>query len=230
MNFSGFMDRINCVAMVVMKKSILNASAVFLLCVPLLACDTSPAPAPEPSPQDLFFERLSLLCGKAYAGILVSDQEVDADMAGKPMIMHAASCDLNEIQIPFHIAEGPSEWNRSRTWFITRTDQGLRLKHRHRHADGSLDDVTNYGGDTDSEGTADRQEFPVDAESIASFKANDLDQSVTNIWAVEVSEPGQGDAKFSYELRRPSSAGGRHFRVEFDLSKSIAVPPAPWGD
>lgn len=212
-----------------MKQIILSCAAALFLCVPLAACDSPPGPAPEPSPQDLFFERLSLLCGKAYAGILVSGQKADADMTGKPMIMHAASCDLNEIQIPFHIAEGKDKWNRSRTWIITRTDQGLRLKHRHRHEDGSLDNVTNYGGDTDSEGTAERQEFPVDAESIASFKANGLDQSVTNVWAMEVTKPGQSDARFAYELRRPESADGRHFRVEFDLSKSIAVPPAPWG-
>ncbi len=169
-------------------------------------------------------------CGKAYAGILVSEQEADAEMAGKPMIMHAASCDDHEIQIPFHIAEGQDTWDRSRTWIITRTDHGLRLKHRHRHEDGSLDDVTNYGGDTNSRGTAERQEFPVDAESIASFKANGLDQSVTNVWAVDLSDPGQGDAKFAYELRRPESAGGRYFRVEFDLSKPVAPPPSPWGD
>ncbi|VWX57891.1 conserved exported hypothetical protein [Sphingorhabdus sp. 109] len=212
-----------------MKKSILTRSAALFFCIPLVACDSSPPPVPEPSPQDQFFERLSLLCGKAYAGTLVSDQDADADMAGKPMIMHAASCDLNEIQIPFHIAEGPDRWNRSRTWFISRTDDGLRLKHRHRHEDGSLDSVTNYGGDTTGQGSADRQEFPVDAESITSFKANGLEQSVTNIWAVEVSEPGQGDARFAYELRRPQSADGRYFRVEFDLSRPVAVPPPPWG-
>ncbi|MEH6662546.1 MAG: hypothetical protein V7679_12925 [Parasphingorhabdus sp.] len=212
-----------------MKQSKLIFATVFFLCVPLAACDSPSAQAPQPSPQDLFFERLSLLCGKAYAGTLVSDQEADADMAGKPMIMHAASCDLNEIQIPFHIAENKNKWDRSRTWIITRTDQGLRLKHRHRHEDGSLDDVTNYGGDTESEGTPDRQEFPVDAESTASFKANGLDQSVTNIWAMEVTEPGQGNAKFAYELRRPETADSRHFRVEFDLSKPVAVPPPPWG-
>ncbi|NRD89826.1 hypothetical protein C8024_10730 [Sphingopyxis sp. BSNA05] len=212
-----------------MKQAKLTCAAALLLCIPLAACDSPSAPAPEPSPQDLFFERLSLLCGKAYAGTLASEQQADADMAGKPMIMHAASCDLNEIQIPFHIAEGPDTWNRSRTWIISRTDDGLRLKHRHRHEDGSLDSVTNYGGDTAEEGTADRQEFPVDAESIASFKANGLDQSVTNVWAMEVSEPGQGDARFAYELRRPETADGRHFRVEFDLSKPVAVPPPPWG-
>ena len=213
-----------------MKNPILSGSAALFLCVPLIACDPSPETAPESSAQDVFFERLSLLCGKAYAGNLVSEQETDADMAGKPMIMHAASCDQNEIRIPFHIAEGPNQWNRSRTWFITRTDQGLRLKHRHRHEDGSLDAVTNSGGDTASEGTAERQEFPVDAESIASFRANGLDQSVTNVWAVEISPPGETDARFAYELRRPQSADGRQFRVEFDLSKPVAVPPPVWGD
>lgn len=204
-------------------------SAALLFCIPLLACDSSPDPVLQTSPQDIFFERLSQLCGKAYAGQLVSKQEADAGMAGMPMIMHVASCDENEIEIPFHIAEGPDKWDRSRTWSVTRTDQGLRLKHRHRHEDGSLDDVTNYGGDTNNEGSAHRQEFPVDAESIASFKANDLDQSVTNVWAVEVDEPGQDNARFAYELRRPESADGRHFRVEFDLSNPVAKPPPPWG-
>ena len=229
MYFDGFMVLRNCVAIEMMNKSILTCSAALFLCVPLIACDSSPDTPPEPSSQAVFFERLSLLCGKAYAGTLVSEQEADADMAGKPMIMHAAACDLNEIQIPVHIAEGPDTWDRSRTWFITRTGQGLRLKHRHRHEDGSLDSVTNYGGDTASDGTAERQEFPVDAESIASFRANGLDQSVNNVWAVEISPPGQTDAHFAYELRRPKSADGRHFRVEFDLSKPVATPPAPWG-
>lgn len=212
-----------------MNKSILTCSAALFLCVPLIGCDSSPDTPPEASAQDVFFERLGLLCGKAYAGTLVSQQESDADMAGKPMIMHVATCDHNEIQIPFHIAEGPNTWDRSRTWIITRTDQGLRLKHRHRHEDGSLDSVTNYGGDTASDGTAERQEFPVDAESKASFRANSLDQSVTNIWAVEIAPPGQSDAHFAYELRRPESADGRHFRVEFDLSNPVPAPPAPWG-
>ena len=229
MYFDGFPDRRNCVAIKLMTKSSFACSAALFLCIPLIACDSSPAPAPQPSAQGMFFERLSELCGKAYAGQLVSEQEADAGMAGKPMIMHVASCDQNEIQIPFHIAEGRDKWDRSRTWSVTRTAQGLRLKHRHRHEDGSLDDVTNYGGDTNSAGSAGRQEFPVDAESIASFKANGLDQSVTNIWAVEISPPGQSDAKFAYELRRPESADGRHFRVEFDLSTPVPVPPAPWG-
>ena len=42
-----------------------------------------------------------------------------------------------------------------------------------------------------------------------------------NVWAVEVI-PGR---TFAYELRRPN----RFFRVEFDLTKPVAAPPAPWG-
>jgi hypothetical protein len=52
------------------------------------------------------------------------------------------------------------------------------------------------------------------------FKANGLERSVTNVWALEA------DGKiFAYELRRAN----RHFRVEFDLTKEVPEPPAPWG-
>ncbi len=208
-----------------------GAACAAVLTITLSACEPGDPPvAPDPSPQDVYFERLSLLCDKAYPGQLVSDQEADADMMGQPMIMHVATCDQTEIQIPFHISNADGSWNRSRTWIITRTEDGLRLKHRHRHEDGSLDAVSNYGGDTSAEGTAERQEFPVDEESITLFKVEGLDQSVTNTWAVEISPPGQQDARFAYELRRPETFGGRFFRVEFDLSKPVEAPPPPWGD
>ena len=99
---------------------------------------------------------------------------------------------------------------------------GLRLKHDHRHPDGSEDIQTMYGGDTVVAGTAVRQEFPVDSYSVELFEREGLQQSTSNIWAMEV-EPGK---RFLYELARPS---GRLFKVEFDLSQPVAVPPAPWG-
>lgn len=212
-----------------LKTTGLLSAAIFTLT--LSACEPGDPPsAPEPAAQDVYFERLSILCGKAYPGQLVSDQEADAEMMDQPMIMHVATCDQKQIQIPFHIGNADGSWNRSRTWIITRTEDGLRLKHRHRHEDGSLDTVSNYGGDTAAPGTAERQEFPVDEESIALFKTADLDQSVTNTWAVEITPPGQQDARFAYELRRPEASGGRFFRVEFDLSKPVEAPPPPWGD
>lgn len=201
-----------------------------LASVVLISCVPANDPKPEPSLQDVFFERISMLCDKAYTGKLVSNEDVDSDFVGKPMIMHVSNCEQNKVEIPFHIGGEDQDWNRSRTWFLTRTVEGIRLKHRHRHEDGSLDIVTNYGGDTVDEGSDTRQEFPVDVESIESFKANDLAASVENVWAVEIGPPGQSDAQFAYELRRPEGPNQRFFRVEFDLSEPVPAPPPPWGD
>ena len=99
---------------------------------------------------------------------------------------------------------------------------GLRLKHDHRHEDGSPDAPTLYGGDTREAGTAVRQVFPVDGESIALFRREGLNASLQNTWAMEI-EPGK---RFLYELSRP---GGRLFQVEFDLATPVPAPPPPWG-
>ncbi len=185
----------------------------------LAGCATTPATA---NPQDAFFDALSARCGQAYAGRLASDQEADADMRGKAMVMHIRHCTPDRIEIPFHIdGLGPDGgWDRSRTWVISRTTSGLRLKHDHRHADGKPDAATLYGGDTTAAGTATRQRFPVDAESIAMFTATGRSVSNTNIWSVETTATG-----FTYGLDRE----GRHFRVAFDYTKPVTPPPAPWG-
>ena len=175
----------------------------------LMACQPQAA-----TPQDAFFGALSQYCGKAYAGKLVSTDAVDADFAPKKMVMHVRECSDTTIRIPFHVED-----DHSRTWVISKTDNGLRLKHDHRHEDGSEDAVTQYGGDTANAGTAARQEFPVDQFSIDMFKKEGLEASIVNIWAVEVT-----GTIYAYELRRPN----RHFRVEFDMTKPVETPPAPW--
>ncbi len=189
-----------------LMKSLFGGLALFALS----ACQ------PEaPSPQDAFFENLKRHCGEAYAGKLVSKDEVDSDFAGKKMVMHVRECSDTELRIPFHVDD-----DHSRTWVITKTDAGLRLKHDHRHEDGSEDAVTQYGGDTIYEGAKSRQVFPVDQYSIDMFLKEGLDVSIVNVWAMEINE-----AFFAYELSRPN----RHFRVEFDVTKSVETPPAPWG-
>jgi hypothetical protein len=172
-----------------------------------------------PSAQDAFMDRLRTHCGRAFEGRLVTSDAADAAMAGQRMVMHVAACEHNRIRIPFHVGE-----DRSRTWVLTRTATGLRLKHDHRHADGSPDALTNYGGDTVDGGAATRQAFPADAESIALFRRTGRDVSAANVWAVEVTP-----TRFAYELRRPPGPGARHFRVEFDLTRPVAPPPLPWG-
>lgn len=176
---------------------------------------------PATSAHDAFLANLQALCGKAFAGTVEVDQPAapgnDA-FAGKPLVMHVRECDGDTVRIPFHVGA-----DRSRTWVVTRTATGLRLKHDHRHADGTPDAVTMYGGDTTGAGTPTRQAFPVDAESVAMFEREGLAASVTNTWAMEL-QPGE---RFTYELARP---GGRLFRLGFDLSAPVPAPPPPWGD
>ncbi len=171
-------------------------------------------PLAAASPQDEFWTRLRALCGQAFEGRVVEGTAPsDAAFAGQRLVMHVRACGEAEIRIPFHVGE-----DRSRTWVLTRTPAGLRLKHDHRHTDGTPDRVTQYGGDTAGAGTAGRQEFAADAHTAELIPA-----ARTNIWTMAV-EPG---ATFTYALRR--EAEGRRFRVEFDLTRPVPAPPAPWG-
>lgn len=190
--------------------------------------ETEPAAAPEPAvdaetgpaPADAFMTRIAGHCGQAFAGRIVANlPEMDADpFAGKELVMHVRECTENELKIPFHVGA-----DRSRTWVLTRTGTGLRLKHDHRQEDGTDDEVTMYGGDTATPGTEVRQEFPVDDYSIELFLRTGYDRSISNVWAMEV-EPGR---RFLYELSR--TAEERLFQVEFDLTAPVDAPPAPWG-
>ena len=186
--------------------------ALALSMLALSACATARAP----SPQAVFFARLSALCGQAFAGGLVIEDARDADMAGQTLVMHVRDCSAEEIRIPFNVGD-----NRSRTWVITRTAGGLRLKHDHRHDDGGEDALTQYGGDTIDGGTPQRQAFPADDFSRQLFTERNIPASIANVWAVEIA-PGR---LFSYELRRPD----RYFRVEFDLTRPVPTPPPSWG-
>lgn len=159
-------------------------------------------------PADAFFARLQPLCGHRYAGKVVTTDAVDAAFTGKTLVMHVRDCVTDEVRIPFSVGE-----DRSRTWILTRTADGIRLKHDHRHADGTEDVLSQYGGDTIAAGTAARQDFPADAFSRTLFLGRGNPASVDNVWAVEI-EPGR---LFAYELRRPN----RHFRVEFDLTRPL---------
>lgn len=165
--------------------------------------------------QETFFNQLAAHCGKAFAGKVVSKDSADAAFRDKALVMHVRECSDTELKIPFHVGD-----DHSRTWVITKTEQGLRLKHDHRHQDGTEDKVTMYGGDTASMGTSQKQSFPIDQASIDNFMQNGLTQSVTNVWHIEVTPN-----TFSYLLTREA----RHFQVDFDLTQPQPLPPVPWG-
>jgi hypothetical protein len=204
-----------------MTKCLMLAATLWLT-----SCATATeaaAPAASTSadlPADVFYQRIKNMCGQAFAGRIIANTPASSTpdpFEDKALVMHVRGCGEKELRVPFHVGD-----DHSRTWVITRTDSGLRLKHDHRHEDGTPDKSTMYGGDTRNAGTAQRQEFPVDPYSVAMFQQQGMNASVTNTWAMEI-VPGN---TFLYELSRP---GGRLFQVEFDLSKPVELPPAPWG-
>ena len=107
--------------------------AVLLACA---GCASAP-PAPA-SPQDMFFARLQTLCGKSFDGRLVSDDPADAAFRA-PVSVQVRDCTSHRVRMPVQVGE-----DRSRTWVVTRTPQGLTLKHDHRHADGTEDVLSQY--------------------------------------------------------------------------------------
>lgn len=200
-----------------MKRLTLVALVVAVACGrPAPAPEPAAAPAPPPAaPAAEFMTQLAALCGKAFGGrITANTPEAPNDpFVGQALVMHVRTCEPGRILVPFHVGA-----DRSRTWILTLSGNRLSLEHDHRHADGTPDVLTMYGGDSVADGTATRQEFPVDQFSKDLFTREKREVSNTNVWAMEL-HPGR---MFAYELARP----GRLFRVEFDLASPLPPPAA----
>lgn len=178
--------------------------ALLLLTLAAAGCKT----AATSHPGDALWNALQPLCGKTFEGRLVEGTEPsDAEIGAQKLVMHVRDCSASEIRIPFHVGE-----NRSRTWVLTRTENGLRLKHDHRHEDGTEDRITQYGGDTSATTPSRSVDFYAD-----DYTAKLIPAAATNIWTIAVDESGR---TFTYALRR--EAQGRRFRVEFDLTRPVS--------
>lgn len=164
---------------------------------------------------DNFFNSIKKHCGKAYEGKVTVDNASESSFANKKLVMHVRRCTDSQLQIPFHVGE-----DSSRTWIITKTGSGLSLKHDHRHKDGTNDKSTMYGGHTLDAGWGNMQSFPTDQYTKELFVKQGIPQSLDNTWQMYIYPD-----KFTYRLIRQ----GREFRVDFDLTKPINSPKAPWG-
>ena len=175
-----------------------------------------PAPLVSIPTHDGFFDNIAAHCGKAFEGkVTVDNATGPSSFAGKKLVMHVRKCTDSELQVPFHVGD-----DASRTWIITKTGSGLSLKHDHRHQDGTDDVSTMYGGHTVDAGFANVQSFPADQYSKELFVSQGIPQSIGNTWQMYIYPE-----KFTYRLIRQ----GREFRVDFDLTKPVTPPPAPWG-
>lgn len=125
-----------------------------------------------------FFTNLSDLCGARFEGKMTFPEDGQDSFAGKLLVAKIAECSEQQIRVPFHVGE-----DQSRTWVISQTEHGLQLKHDHRHSDGTPDEVTDYGGTTETSGSELIQAFPADA-----YTAKLIPAAATNVWNLSFSE------------------------------------------
>lgn len=157
--------------------------APLLLASALIGCATTPPPGAA------FLATLRTLCDASFVGESVFPTDPADAFRGKRLVATFASCTADEIRVPFQVGE-----DRSRTWVFKRTSEGLTLKHDHRHADGTPDAVTDYGGLALAGGTALSQAFAADAHTAALIPA-----ARTNVWTISVSPDGTA---LTYALTR----------------------------
>lgn len=151
-----------------------------------------------------FFKAIRSLEGKTFYGkaIYMPDTTKANDFWGKVLSFRVSSSKRSELRLPFNVGE-----NQTRTWILTKTQGGVRLKHDHRHTDGSPDSITNYGGDSDQKiSTRLSQYFPVDE-----FTSKLIPAAKTNRWIMEFSPDRK---KFYYILERNKEL---RFKAEFNL-------------
>lgn len=172
---------------------------------------TLSAYAQEMPANQVFWKTLKLHCGKAYEGEMMTPSENDP-FTGKRLVMHVVDCGDDFIHIPFFVGD-----DKSRTWVLTMQDGLIKLKHDHRHEDGSEDEITQYGGKASNTGMAGIQYFPADQET-----ADLIPYAANNVWWITID-----DTSFTYNLRRIGS--DRYFSVKFDLTKEVDSPGPAWG-
>lgn len=191
----------------------MNKIFILLAVILLSACSTGnktsnnqPADATiEQSTSSSFMESISDYCGNSYRGTVVFPSDGTDPFEGQELVMHVQTCADSVVMIPFTVGE-----DKSRTWMIRKTAEGLQLKHDHRHKDGTPDEVTMYGGISISPEASLKQQFPADAHTAQLIPA-----ASTNEWTLEISPD---DKTFSYILKRDNKM---RFQADFDLTNPI---------
>ena len=137
----------------------------------------TPAGANESKAQTAFFDHLQTLCGSRFEGQSNFPADPGEAFRDKLLLAIFESCSQREIRIPFHVGE-----DQSRTWVLTQVATGLKLKHDHRHPDGTPDEITLYGGTTQAPGSELSQSFPADP-----YTAKLIPDAASNEWFLSLS-------------------------------------------
>lgn len=154
----------------------------------ILAGCAAPSAPPAADSRDAFMATLHGMCGQRFEGGLSYAVDPDSEFAGKKISTEVV-CGAADVRMPVQVGA-----DRSRTWIFTRPAAGLELRHDHRHADGTPDKVTMYGGLAREGGTARAQSFLAD-----DYTAKLVPGADTNVWTVSLSEDGN---VLTYRLER----------------------------
>ena len=160
-------------------------------------CAATPTPVDT---RDGFMATLKTLCGQRFEGGQTYAVDPNNEFANKT-ISTEVICSTADVRMPVKVGE-----DRSRTWIFTRPAAGLELRHDHRHADGTPDKVTMYGGMAQPGGSARSQAFLADA-----YTARLVPGADTNLWTVTLSEDG---SVLTYRLERHAKP-----RAEFVMKR-----------
>jgi len=155
--------------------------------------------------QSAFWEALTKSCGKTFEGFSSFPDSPSDSFYGKSLSANVETCMDNEIHVPFAVGE-----DRSRTWIFTRNSQGLQLKHQHLHADGTPDEISNYGGiaTTGESALVQAGTNTEVSQIIVSFPADEftrklLPEASTNVWNITLTvAPYDEFSGISYYLTR----------------------------
>ena len=192
-------------------------AAALLLLAALAGCATIVPAPPAATPPQLFFERLSALCGGAYVGRVVSTDPADREMAASRLVVEVRECSEREVRIAYPCRQRPQP----------------RLD-RHAHPGGAAAQAhppppgrdrgcaqplwrrQRRGGRRRGGRTSPPTPSPATSSCARAFRNRSPTSGRWN------SSPGR---RLAYALRRPN----RNFRVEFDLTRPIANPPRALG-
>jgi hypothetical protein len=186
----------------------------------LAACGAEARPGAAPAAdgplapeQEAFWGRMAAHCGNAYRGEVSDATAYYRDAVRGEAVIHFMDCSDHRIHVPFHLGD-----NRSRNWILTRAGGTIRLKHDHRHPDGTEEEISQYGGDAPAPGLPTRQIFPADAHT-----ARILPERADNFWFFDFVD----EETLHYGVHWPKH--GHSVRFAFDVSSPVEPPPRPWG-
>jgi len=140
--------------------------------------------------QEEFFANLLERCDNTYAGESTYPTDPPHEELGNVELRATIStCTEDEVHISLQAGE-----DESRTFIITRSDEGLHLRHDHRDPDGTPQELTDYGGWANDQGSSTRQYFEADQATI-----DMIPEAETNIWMIEFDTE---EEKLIYHLER----------------------------